>query len=1206
MWYTWLFFSFLALYKCPVYTQTPVQVLTWVTVSHSYKSYTGYKVWCTEPLSSEGRDAIRSLGKQFKLNTWDLFFDVGSRVRYMVEPRYQQEVQLELTRDGVSSEIIIEDLETYLKVERDQLDEWKSQNLAGNVTFERYMQLSEIDAYLDTIVQTNPEMASIEDIGHSLQGRVMRVLKISKGDNNPRPAVFMDAAIHAQEWLAPPVVLYVVQQLTTTETSMLDLADWYILPVANPDGYVYTWNEERFWRKNMRHNEGSDCIGVDINRNFAVEWQASNVSDPCQSWHKGTNATSEPETEAMSNFLLKLKGRLSLYMAVHSFSTVTAAEEAVAAVENVRGTNYTHGSIISLLYPTYGSSQDFAFEVVGAPFSYTWELPKGGDRGFDSPASEILPVVQETWEGIKALARFATRQQQSEPNQPDLLIERERDELIETRGLGRSKLKNGNVTFDAYMDLDEIDAYLDTVVHKYPELASLEVIGHSLEGRALRVLKVSKNNIRTRPAVFMDAGIHAREWLAPPVALYVVQQLTTLETSMLDLADWYILPVANPDGYLLLYPYGHNNNSVSNFVSYAAEKTIAALERVRGTKYKAGSLANLLYVAHGSSQDFAYEMVGALYSYTWELPAGGDRGFNPPASEILPVIEAYLDSVVTDYPNQASLEVIGHSYEGRPIKVIKISHGGSDSSRPEVFIDAGIHAAEWLGHATALYAVDQLTSLAKGNQDMLQMDWYILPVLNPDGYVHSWTNYRKWRKTRKPNEGSECIGVDLNRNFDIHWGGGNVTDPCAYNYPGTHAYSESEAKAMADFLHAKAGNIMLYMGLHTYGPALLYPYGYTNETSPSEELVAAGEEAVAAVKTIRGTEYKSGTIPELFPFAFGSTIDFAYEVLGIPLTYVWELTPGPSDNLLVPPPEEILPTAREAWAGFRVLVHHARTYWRTNHGKMRLTGIFAVLLCVAFTSARFSYEGYQVLRTAPLSKFDVPRVAPLMHRAGFDFWSEPREGSPVEVMASPELLPELWKSLDVVAEERAAIEAVRNMNRNVTFETYMSYDEERFWRKTRSPNVNSTCIGTDPNRNFDFHWGEEGNNDPCSETWPNLAPWTEPEVVAMRNMIEGNPNIVMYMALHSYGTAAAAVETVRGTQYEVGSVAVILYYSFGACRDWAYGAAMLPLSYTWELPGGGLGGFNPPEREILPVVTETWEGIKVQATYAANAVRPRP
>ena len=50
-------------------------------------------------------------------------------------------------------------------------------------------------------------------------------------------------------------------------------------------------------------------------------------------------------------------------------------------------------------------------------------------------------------------------------------------------------------------------------------------------------------------------------------------------------------------------------------------------------------------------------------------------------------------------------------------------------------------------------------------------NWYIHPVVNPDGYDYTWTDNRMWRKTRRPNEGSDCVGTDGNRNFDRGFGG---------------------------------------------------------------------------------------------------------------------------------------------------------------------------------------------------------------------------------------------------------------------------------------------------------------------------------------------------------------------------------------------------------------------------------------------------
>ena len=46
-------------------------------------------------------------------------------------------------------------------------------------------------------------------------------------------------------------------------------------------------------------------------------------------------------------------------------------------------------------------------------------------------------------------------------------------------------------------------------------------------------------------------------------------------------------------------------------------------------------------------------------------------------------------------------------------------------------------------------------------------DWYFLPVINGDGYEYCWTEDRLWRKSRRTNPGSSCIGTDINRNFDF-------------------------------------------------------------------------------------------------------------------------------------------------------------------------------------------------------------------------------------------------------------------------------------------------------------------------------------------------------------------------------------------------------------------------------------------------------
>ena len=51
-----------------------------------------------------------------------------------------------------------------------------------------------------------------------------------------------------------------------------DHIHWIVLPCLNPDGYRYSYTSERYWRKNRNTNGGSSCKGVDLNRNYDIQW----------------------------------------------------------------------------------------------------------------------------------------------------------------------------------------------------------------------------------------------------------------------------------------------------------------------------------------------------------------------------------------------------------------------------------------------------------------------------------------------------------------------------------------------------------------------------------------------------------------------------------------------------------------------------------------------------------------------------------------------------------------------------------------------------------------------------------------------------------------------------------------------------------------------------------------------------------------------
>lgn len=136
------------------------------------------------------------------------------------------------------------------------------------LTWKAYHRLSDIHGYLDFLVETYPNLCSLETIGYSGEGKPLRVLKISSGRPGSK-SVWVDGGIHAREWITPATVTYIINQFVNNlenEPSAIRDLDLYFLPVANPDGYEYSHTTDRLWRKN-RARPGF-CAGTDLNRNF--------------------------------------------------------------------------------------------------------------------------------------------------------------------------------------------------------------------------------------------------------------------------------------------------------------------------------------------------------------------------------------------------------------------------------------------------------------------------------------------------------------------------------------------------------------------------------------------------------------------------------------------------------------------------------------------------------------------------------------------------------------------------------------------------------------------------------------------------------------------------------------------------------------------------------------------------------------------------
>lgn len=101
-----------------------------------------------------------------------------------------------------------------------------------------------------------------------------------------------------------------------------------------------------------------------------------------------------------------------------------------------------------------------------------------------------------------------------------------------------------------FWSYSEINRYLTYLTMSFGDICETETLGFSGEGRAIRAIKIGRFD-GTRPLIFLEAGIHAREWAAPMTAAYLMQQLIENSAShnLLDELDFIIIPVTNPDGY---------------------------------------------------------------------------------------------------------------------------------------------------------------------------------------------------------------------------------------------------------------------------------------------------------------------------------------------------------------------------------------------------------------------------------------------------------------------------------------------------------------------------------------------------------------------------------------------------------------------------------------------------------------------------------
>jgi hypothetical protein len=215
-------------------------------------------------------------------------------------------------------------------------------------------------------------------------------------------------------------------------------------------------------------------------------------------------------------------------------------------------------------------------------------------------------------------------------------------------------------------------------------------------------------------------------------------------------------------------------------------------------------------------------------------------------NEMVAVLEDLETQSASKTPDVFSLQVIGYSFLANPIYAVKFSDdpGTEDDAEPDVLIDSGIHANEWLGTEATIRYIEYLfdayyDDLHPDHAEVVGLvedfEIWFIPMINPDGRIRDdqsggdptsfWTDttyhaddYVGWRMNvqnvdcaAKP-EGTN-IGIDINRTFTYKFW--ESSDCLSTIYNGGVAFAAPESKVVKQFVH----NHMISLIFHHHSNA---------------------------------------------------------------------------------------------------------------------------------------------------------------------------------------------------------------------------------------------------------------------------------------------------------------------------------------------------------------------------------------------------
>ncbi|KAI2458313.1 hypothetical protein LOY97_004429 [Ophidiomyces ophidiicola] len=409
-----------------------------------YAAYRGEKVFTVKTTNSN-HARLQSIVKDMSLTAWEMPHKAGLPADIIVP---QQKVRdFQKATEDMDVKVMYDDFADAIEAECAIPEGGDSESTNLDTWFKSFHPYDAHMRFLTDLQKKFSQNSEILEVGKSYENRTIKAIRIfgdGRKDHKKPPFLFLGTT-HAREWVTTPAVEYMAMKLLQDKDQQrikhfLGKYDFYIITVANPDGFVYTQQPPtspdqrppRSWRKNRQPNGSPNpaCIGTDTNRNYPWKWEGTGSSpDPCRDDFRGRSQGDAPEIAAQVEFVKKIavNGKSKMFVDWHSYSGMFLtpygydckklpanhkqhmkfARKFVEGVKATHGLDFVYGPTCKTIYAVNGASADWAYDVAKYGFGFAAELrptrsQASGLRGFLLPPEQIIPACEETWAGFMA------------------------------------------------------------------------------------------------------------------------------------------------------------------------------------------------------------------------------------------------------------------------------------------------------------------------------------------------------------------------------------------------------------------------------------------------------------------------------------------------------------------------------------------------------------------------------------------------------------------------------------------------------------------------------------------------------------------------------------------------------------------------------------------------------------------------------------